>query len=124
MAKKSFLDDTKLFPELETAEVKERLIEAREEAGEAREETTVESEPQPPKEDAPDSPKPVREPVKKKAIKTEEKESLKQYAYYDSPERHAKIKMWAITSQRADEKDASAIIRKAVDEFLRKRKSE
>ena len=124
MPKKSFLDDTKLFPELETAEARERLTEAKDPAGEAGEESKIESEPRPPKEEAPDSPKPVREPAKKKVLKTEEKESFRQYAYYDSPERHARIKMWAITSQKADEKDASSIIRKAVDEFLRKRKSE
>jgi len=118
MSKKSFLDDTKLFPELETTEVRERQIEAKEPASE-------ESEPLPPKENSLDSPKPTRAPAKKKVLKPEEeKEAVKQYVYYDSPERHAKIKMWAITSQRADEKDVSSIIRKAIDEFLKKRKSE
>jgi len=120
MPKKSFLDDTKLFPELEAAETRRPPVEAEEPESE-------ESAPQPLVADvqgAPEASKPIRASAKKKAPQGETRRALKQYAYYDSPERHIKLKMWAITSQRADEKDVSSIIRKAVDEFFRKRKSE
>jgi len=97
MAKKTFLEDTRLFPELE------QIVD-----GEKPKEERVQTK---------------ALPDEKKVVKTEAREALKQYAYYDSPQRHAKLKMWAITSEEPDEKDKSSVIRKAIDEFFEKRQA-
>ena len=39
---------------------------------------------------------------------------MKQYAYYNTPAGHKRLKMWTITSDVEDEKDISSVIRKAL----------
>jgi hypothetical protein len=106
VAKKSFLSDTRIFPEMLPPE----------EAGEKAESPPA-AEKQPLGGPAPAGPENRRE----SAGPGGEKAPLKQYSYYDTAENRRRLKMYVISADLADEKDVSAVIRKATDEFLHAR---
>ena len=68
------------------------------------------------------TPLPLKAPTKVPRVLEKVKEqALKQYSYYNTEERHKRLKLYTITSDEREEKDISAVIRKAIDEFLDKR---
>ena len=58
-------------------------------------------------------------PKRTSKLKAKEMGELKQTAFYITPDQHKAIKLRAITSSKPEEKDASAIIRLAIDAYLK-----
>lgn len=68
------------------------------------------------------APAPVVPQAKKKAVTPKKGRDYIPVGLYLRPEQHKAVKMKALTSKNPEEKDASSIVRLAIDEYLKNHK--